>query len=402
MRPELLSNRVKSLKPSPTLQLAAQARELAQQGKDVISMSVGEPDWNTYEPIKNAAIAAIQNNFTRYTEAAGILELRQKIAQVQLDELKINYSPTQVIVGTGAKFIIYLAIQCLIDSGDEVIIPAPYWVSYVSMVELAGGTARVVSCPDSQGFKITAEQLEKAITEKTKALFLCSPNNPTGLFYSESELQAITQVLKKHPQVIVISDDIYNRLVFSGKKLAPHLLHVAPELVDRILVVNGVSKTFAMTGWRIGWGLGPQVLIKSMIDLQSQSTSNTSSISQKAALAALDTDESEIQNALSVLKKRRDQAMKILNQIPLIRAHEPAGAFYIWLDIRNCFGKKYQNQPIVNSRDFAQSLLLNEFVAAVPGLEFGLEGYLRLSFALDEKRMVEALERLQRFIQNLS
>ena len=398
----MLSNRVKSLKPSPTLQLAAQARELAQQGKDVISMSVGEPDWNTYEPIKNAAIDAIKNNFTRYTEAAGILELRQKIAQVQLNELGLNYSPTQVIVGTGAKFIIYLAIQCLINPDDEVIIPAPYWVSYVSMVELAGGIPRVVSCSEAQGFKITAEQLEKAITEKTKALFLCSPNNPTGLYYSEQELTAIAQVLKKHPHVIVISDDIYNRLVFSDQKLAPHLLHVAPELVDRVLVVNGVSKTFAMTGWRIGWGIGPQVLIKSMIDLQSQSTSNTSSISQKAALAALDTDESEIQNALTILKKRRDRAMLILNQIPLIRAHEPSGAFYIWLDIRNCFGKKFKNQALASSRDFAQALLLNEYVAAVPGLEFGLEGYLRLSFALDEARMVEALDRLKRFIENLS
>ena len=398
----MLSNRVKSLKPSPTLQLAAQARELAQQGKDVISMSVGEPDWNTYEPIKNAAIDAIKNNFTRYTEAAGILELRQKIAQVQLNELGLNYSPTQVIVGTGAKFIIYLAIQCLINPDDEVIIPAPYWVSYVSMVELAGGIPRVVSCSEAQGFKITAEQLEKAITEKTKALFLCSPNNPTGLYYSEQELTAIAQVLKKHPHVIVISDDIYNRLVFSDQKLAPHLLHVAPELVDRVLVVNGVSKTFAMTGWRIGWGIGPQVLIKSMIDLQSQSTSNTSSISQKAALAALDTDESEIQNALTILKKRRDRAMQILNQIPLIRAHEPSGAFYIWLDIRNCFGKKFKNQALASSRDFAQALLLNEYVAAVPGLEFGLEGYLRLSFALDEARMVEALDRLKRFIENLS
>lgn len=397
----MLADRVKILKPSPTLQLAALAKELQAQGHKVISMSVGEPDWTTFEYIKDAAKTAIDQNHTKYTENVGLLELREAIARQVEQDFKVTYKPNEVLVSSGAKYSLYLATQCLLNSGDEVILPAPYWVSYAQQVELAGGVPKIVICDESSHFKLTASQLKSAITPKTKMIILCSPSNPTGLMYTREEIKQLAAVLKQNPHVFVLSDDIYNRLVFEGEELAPHLLQEAPELKDRLLIVNGVSKTYAMTGWRIGWAIGPQALIKAMGDLQSQSTSNAASISQKAAIAAVKGGYEDVKKSVVMLKQRLAVAAKELANVNSVKPVFPDGAFYLWLDIRSFMGKNYNNVRIENSRDFSTMLLKDFFVAVVPGLEFGLDGYLRLSIALSEKDIVEAIHRIKSFTEKI-
>lgn len=394
----MLSQRVQILKASPTLQLAAKAKELSAQGKNVISMSVGEPDWSTYEYIKQAAHQSIDQGFTKYTENSGLLELRNLISKQVEDDIQIKYAASEVLVSSGAKFSLYLAIQCMIDPGDEVIIPAPYWVSYSQMVELAGGIPVIVTCEEKDQFKISAEKIKNAITSKTKMFLLCSPNNPTGIMYSEDELKKLSQVLLQNSHVYTLSDDIYNRLVFSDIKVAPHLLKIEPKLKDQFIIVNGVSKTFAMTGWRIGWAIGPQKLIKAMSDLQSQSTSCACSISQKAAIAALNGGYSEVNQSIEVLKNRLKVAQTELNKISELSYEIPHGAFYLWLNIKKIMGKKYKSETIKDGRDFSKYLLEDFFVAVVPGLEFGLEGYLRLSIALSESDIKEAILRIKTFV----
>lgn len=397
----MLSQRALSLKPSPTLQLVAKAKELSAKGHDVISLSVGEPDWPTFQAANDMGIAAIKENFSKYTATNGIPELRQAISDQIRNELNLEYSPNQVTVGTGAKFVLFSAFQMICDEGDEVIIPSPYWVSYPTMVELAQGKSVIVDCGAETQFKITPEALAKAITPKTKVFVFASPSNPTGIAYTAEELKALSVVLLKHPRVVVLTDDIYNHLMFGKRKIAPHILEVAPELKDRTLIVNGVSKSYSMTGWRIGWGVGPLDLIKCIADYQSQSTSSACSISQKAALAALQSSDADIEKANLMLKERLDLALTLLESIPLIKALRPDGAFYIWLDVSQTFGKRHDGQLIQNSRDFASLLLERYFVAAVPGLEFGAEGYLRISFAIESKRMSEALQRLKTMIEQL-
>jgi aspartate aminotransferase len=383
----MLSQKALMLKPSPTLAMAQRARDLAAKGNDVVSLTVGEPDWQTFPAANEAAIQAIQNGFTKYTPVNGIPELRKAIAdQVQL-QFHISYSPEQVCVGSGAKFVIFSALQMLLDPGDEVIIPSPYWVSYPVMVELSGGKPIIAECGEKENFKLTPEILEKHITPKSKILILCSPSNPTGLMYTQDELQKIADVLKKHPHIFVISDDIYNRLVFSGG-IAPHLLTVAPELKERLLIVNGASKTYAMTGWRIGWSLGPQKLIKVMTDYMSQSTSNCSSISQKAALAAIQNCEPEIIKANQTLKEKRDWFFEEIKKIKLFTPSLPDGAFYFWVKIAD--GK-------VDSKKVADTLLDEYYLATVPGIEFGSDGYLRMSFATSKTNLQKAIERLEKF-----
>jgi aspartate aminotransferase len=396
----MISQRAKSLKPSPTLALAAKAKELAAQGKDVISLSVGEPDWDTFECAKAAGIKAIQEGFSKYTPSNGIPELRKAIAAQTNQDLNTNYTADEVTVSTGGKFVIFAALQCAVDPGDEVIIPAPYWVSYPVMVELAGGVPVIAKCDEKVNFKLTAEILQKHITPKTKMLILNSPSNPTGLMYTKEELADIAKVLRDHPKVLILSDDIYNRLVFSGE-LAPHILQVAPELKPRVLVMNGASKTYSMTGWRVGWALGPMEWVKAMNNYQSQSVSQAASMAQKAALAAIESGAPELKKAMTELNARKVRAVKMLSGISGIKASAPDGAFYVWPDIRALLGKTFKGKKLTNSSEFSAALLEDKNVAVVPGVEFGLEGFVRISFALKEARMTEAFDRISAFVAEL-
>lgn len=391
----MLSKRVLALKPSPTLALNAKAKELKSQGQDVISLSVGEPDWDTYPIIKKAGIEAIEKGETKYAPSNGIPALREILAERASHELGVGFKPSQVTVTAGAKFVIFAALQSLLDPGDEVIIPAPYWVSYPPMVELAGGLPVIVECNEATHFKLNAELLEKHITPSTKLLILCSPSNPTGEVYSVEELKEIARVLEKHPHVLVMSDDIYNRLVFDGSEMAPHLLQVAPQLKERVLCINGGSKTYSMTGWRIGWALGPQKLIDAMTNYQSQSVSCAATFTQIAMVQGLLKCDDDNKKSLEELKKRRDLIMRKVSEISGLKMNAPAGAFYAWLDIRHFLGKSLQGVVVEDSKAFAGLLLDKALVAAVPGIEFGLDGYLRLSFALDSRKMTEALDRLR-------
>jgi aspartate aminotransferase len=400
----ILSQRAQLLKPSPTLALANKARELAAQGHDVVNLTVGEPDWPTFEVASRAGIEAIENGFTKYTPAAGIPELRKEIAEKFSKELGVNYTPSQVVVGDGAKFVIYALLQMLINPGDEVLIPSPYWVSYPAMTELAGGAAKVIECGEAEGYKLSPAALKKNISTKTKALILCSPSNPTGLVYSAEELKALAEVIRSAPGLTVISDDIYNKLVFSGEK-APQLLNVAPDLKERVIAVNGASKSFSMTGWRVGWALGPQALMTAVADFLSQSTSNVTTPSQYAVLAALQRGEPELKEAVGKLKARAEAMLVELRRLKWIRAVPPQGAFYFWLDVRAVIGKTFSGKigdvKMKSDKEIAQILLEEFYVALVPGEEFGSPGYLRLSFAADTPTLQKGTARFQQFESQL-
>lgn len=397
----MISNRAKGLKGSPTLALAAKAKELQNEGKDVISLSVGEPDWDTFASIKQAAIRAIEGGQTKYTPTSGTIELRRAIAKKTQDELGLPFTPQQVTVSSGGKYVLFSALQCLINPGDRVIIPSPFWVSYPEMVELAGGLPVIVPCPADSNFKLTPSSLEKSLSLGAKMLILNSPSNPTGEMYTADELKALSDVLLRHPEVVVLSDDIYNKLVFCQPPLAPHILHVCPELTNRTLIINGVSKTYSMTGWRLGWAVGPIDVIQVMDKYQSQSTSCASSISQAATLAALTGGDQELHGALEMLKQRRDFIYGELKTLKGVQVTEPQGAFYIWPNISSFFGKTFRNQKIGGSLDFSRLLLEAESVATVPGSDFGLEGYLRMSFVLEQSRMHQAIDRIKKFISEI-
>ncbi len=396
-----LSKRAQNLKTSPTLFLVAKARELAAQGHDVISLTVGEPDWPTFKAPSDAGIEAIQKGITKYTPASGTIELRKAITEKIKEELGFQYTPKEITVASGAKYIIFAALQMLCSPGDEVIVATPYWVSYPTMIELADGIPHIVECGEFENFKITPEKLEKAINAKTRAFLFCSPSNPTGLQYSAEELRALAEVLRKHPQVAIISDDIYNRLVFDGSKVAPHILQVAPDLRERTVLVNGGSKAYSMTGWRIGWAAGPEKLITAMADYQSQSTGSPSSIAQHALLAALKNSETDIQGVVAKLVSRKKAGLKELATISQFKVSEPQGAFYFWVDIRACLGKTYQDKVVRTSKDFCDILLEKFYVATVPGAECGTEGFMRLSFAVSEETMQRAVARMKDFVGQL-
>jgi aspartate aminotransferase len=397
----MLSTRAQNLKTSPTLFLVAKAKELQAQGHDVISLTVGEPDWPTYKCASEAGIEAIQKNITKYTPANGTMELRKQIAMMFKEEIGITYPPSAVCVGPGAKFVIFAALQMICNPGDEVILSAPYWVSYPTMIELADGKPVIIETGEKENFKITPAALERAITPKTKGFLFCSPSNPTGLMYTKEELKALADVLKKHPQIVIISDDMYNKLTFDGSKMAPHILHVAPELADRTVVVNGGSKAYSMTGWRIGWAAGPEKLLKAMGDYQSQSTGAPSSIAQHAVLAALKGGDADIEATVKMLKHRREMVLNQFKKLPHMKVSPPDGAFYLWVDIKYYLGKKYAGQVIENDKVFADILLNKFFVATVPGTESGTNGYLRLSFAAAEDRIKEAIVRMVKFTSEI-
>lgn len=396
-----LSKRAQNLKTSPTLFLVAKAKELAAQGHDVISLTVGEPDWPTFTSASQAGIEAIEKGMTKYSPASGTVELRKTIAKKLSREIGIEYSEKEITVASGAKFVLFAALQVLMNEGDEIIIPAPYWVSYPTMAELAGAKPVLVECGEEVNFKITASMLEKAINEKTKAFLICSPSNPTGIQYSEQELQELAEVLKKHPDIVIISDDIYNRLTFSGDKVAPHILKVAPELRDRAVLINGGSKTYSMTGWRIGWGSGPQNLITAMADYQSQSTGSPSTIAQYALQKSIEQSETDIEEVVKKLIRRKDLAVQGLQEISSFRVIEPDGAFYLWVDIKSCLGKTLNGRKLESSRDFCDVLLNTYFVSTVPGIESGVEGFMRLSFAVSEEDMQRAIGQMKEMVSVL-
>lgn len=397
----MLSKRTKNLKASPTLALLARARELAAQGHDVVALTVGEPDWGTFPKVASAGIEAIQKGITKYTPANGTAELRKLISEKFKQEFKVDCGLKNVTVANGAKFVIFAALQVLCDEGDEVIIGAPYWVSYPTMIELSGATPRVVQTDVQTQYKLTASLLEKEINQNTKVFLYCSPSNPTGLAYTVEELQAIAEVLRKHPRIIVISDDMYNRLMLNGDFRAPHLLDVAPDLKDRVIAINGGSKAYSMTGWRIGWGVGPELIITAMADYQSQATGAASSISQHAVMTAILTSDDEIVEVNGKLKKRIELAVQEFSQIPGIEAVVPDGAFYLWVDIRSLLGKEFQGQKVVSSKIFCDILLEKFFVSIIPGNECGVEGYVRLSIAASEEQILKAIARIRDFAVQL-
>lgn len=396
-----LAKRAQLLKPSPILMLAARAGELKAAGKNVISLSIGEPDWDTYENIREAAIASIRAGQTKYTPPAGIPELRKAIAEQAAKDLGVSYDFTQVTVSSGAKFVLFAALQAMVNPGDEVILVAPFWASYSTMVELADGTPRIAVCDETVDFKLTPEILLKAITPKTRVILLNSPSNPTGKVYTRDELAALARVFRDHPQIAIISDDIYNRLSFDSK-IAPHLLHVAPELKDRVIVLNGASKSYSMTGWRLGWALGPKEVITAMSNYQSQSVSCPSSTSQYAALEGIRNCDKNVAETVLTLKDRRDYLVAELEKIPGVKVAMPEGAFYLWVDIRTYLGKKLDGKVMYGSAELAAALLDQQLVALVPGVEFGLEGYFRLSYALEKERGKEAIERMKTFLLGLT
>jgi aspartate aminotransferase len=397
----MLSKRAQSLKPSPTLFLVAKAKELQAQGHGVISLTVGEPDWETYPVAAEAGINAIKTGFTKYTAANGMIELRKAITERIKADLGLEYGPNDIAVTSGAKFAIFAALQILCDPQDEVIVHSPYWVSYPAMAELAAATPRIVTCNEESNFKISAEALRKNINDKTKVFLFCSPSNPTGFVYSKDELKKLGNVLKEFPRVAIISDDMYNRLMFDGSNCAPHILQVCPELKERTILINGGSKAYSMTGWRIGWAVGPQKLIQPLGDFASQSTGAPSSIAQAAVLAGLQKAEPNIHETTIVLKQRMIKAMEEFKSVPQFKVFQPQGAFYFWVDVQKALGKSLNGTPIKTSKEFCQVLLEKYFVATVPGEEFGNPGYMRLSFATSTEKMSEAIGRMKKMISEM-
>lgn len=394
----MLSKKAANLKTSPTLALVAKAKDLQSKGHDVISLTVGEPDWPTIPVASEAGVKAIREGFTKYTAASGMMELRQGLSKKIQDEIGIEYKPNEIMVGPGAKFVIFSALQMICDPGDEVIINTPYWVSYPTMIELSGGIPRIVECGEKENYKISAQALEAAITPRTKGFLFCSPSNPTGLMYTKEELREIAEVFRRHPRVVILSDDIYNRLVFDGSRVAPHLLQVAPDLKDRLVAINGGSKAYSMTGWRIGWAAGPAALIKAMGDYQSQATGAPSSISQAAALAAVKDSEKAIAEAVQLLKTRRESGLKALRSVSGFEVGSPDGAFYFWVNIKKVLGRTHKDRKVTDDSVFCDILLNEYFVATVPGVECGSPGYMRLSFACAEADFKRAVERMREMI----
>ena len=397
-----ISDSLNRIKPSATMVITAKATQLKREGKKVIGLSSGEPDFDTPHHVKQAAIDAINSGYTKYTNIEGIPELRQSIVEKFKKDNDLNYDVSNVIVGTGGKQILFNALMSSLNKDDEVIIPAPYWVSYPDMTLLAGGKPIFVDCSSETNFKLTGEALDKVITKNSKWLILNSPSNPTGSCYSLSELEEIANVVRKHENLYVMTDDIYEYIVYDNFKFYT-LAQVAPDLKDRILTVNGVSKSYCMTGWRIGYAAGPSLLIKAMIKIQGQSTSNPSSISQYAALAGISGSKEFLDPCLKAFDERRHFVVDKLNSINGISCILPEGAFYAYPNVSGLIGKKTQNGKILNNdAEIAEWLLESAEVAAVPGVAFGLEPYFRVSYATSLEVLKEAMNRIEKAVLNLS
>lgn len=398
----LISASLSRVKPSPTIAISSKAKELAADGHDIIALSAGEPDFDTPENIRDAAIKAIHAGKTRYTAPDGIPELKQAICDKFLRENHLTYTPSQVSVSSGGKQILYNALMATLDAGDEVVIPAPYWVSYPDMVLLAGGTPVIVECPIEAGFKLTPDALENAITPKTKWLIFNSPSNPTGAGYSWDELKALTDVLMRHPQVHIMTDDMYEHLSYEGFTFCTPA-EVEPGLYERTLTCNGVSKAYAMTGWRIGYAAGPESLISAMRKVQSQSTSCPCSVSQWAAVEALNGPQDYIRDSLSIFQKRRDMVVEQLNSCEGITCPTPDGAFYVYPSIAGCLGKTSSGGKVItDDESFATALLEETGVAVVFGAAFGLSPNFRVSYAEADEVLLDACTRIKTFCGKLS
>jgi aspartate aminotransferase len=396
-----IADALSRIKPSATIVLTQKARDLKAQGKDIISLSVGEPDFDTPDNIKEAAIAAIRRGETKYTPVPGIQPLREAIARKFKRENNLDYKASQVIVGTGGKHVIYNALLATLNTGDEVIIPRPYWVSYPEMVALCGGTPVFVDTTIEQNFKLRGAALEAAITPKTKWVILNSPSNPSGAAYSRSEMKEITDVLVRHPHVWVLTDDMYEHLVYGDFQFVTPA-EVEPSLVDRTLTMNGVSKAYAMTGWRIGYAAGPDQLIKAMDLVQGQQTSGTSSISQWAAVEALEGSQEHLPRFRAAFEERRNLVVSMLNQAKGLKCPMPEGAFYVYPSCADLIGKRTDDGKLIESdEDFVMELLGREGVSAVHGSAFGLGPNFRISYATSNALLEEACSRIQRFCASL-
>jgi len=393
----IVSNSLKRIKPSPTIAVSQKARELKAAGKDVIGLGAGEPDFDTPGNIKKAAIDAINRGETKYTAVDGTPALKKAIVDKFKRENNLDYSTDQISVGTGGKQIIFNAILATVNPGDEVIIPAPYWVSYPDIVLLAGGTPKIVKCSEKSNFKITPDELKKNITKKTKWIIINSPSNPTGSGYTRKELEALGEVLKKNKKVLILSDDIYEHITYDNFEF--FTIAQIKELKDRTLTLNGVSKSYAMTGWRIGYGAGPKDIIKAMAKLQSQSTTNPSSISQAAAVEALNGTQDFIKTRAESFKERRDFVVKYLNSIKGLSCLKPNGAFYVFPNCQKLLGAKTK---LKTDKDFVEKLLEESLVAVVQGSAFGLDGYFRISYATSMDNLKKALERIKSFCESLN
>ena len=390
----MLSDRLSLIKPSPTIAVTTKAAELRAAGHDVIGLGAGEPDFNTPEHIKQAAAEAMAANKTRYTAVDGIPELKQAICEKFQRDNQISCTPAMVTVGTGGKQVLYNALMATVNPGDEVIIPAPYWVSYPDMVLLAEGKPVPVDCPQEVGFKLTAEALEAAITPRTKWLILNSPSNPTGAGYTAEDLLALAEVLRRHPHVYILVDDMYEYLVYGDFKFAT-LAEVAPDLQDRTLTSNGVSKSYCMTGWRIGFATGPQPMIKAMAKIQSQSTSSPNSIAQYAALAALNGPLDFIAENLKAFDRRRQFVVNALNDIDGISCVMPDGAFYVYPNIAGLIGKTAPDGTVIEDDSaFVSYLLESKGIACVQGVAFGLSPHFRISYATSDENLQTAMSRI--------
>ena len=396
----IISDSLKRIKPSPTIAVTQKAKELKAAGKDVIGLGAGEPDFDTPDNIKKAAIDAIQAGDTKYTAVDGTKDLKEAIVKKFKRENNLNYTIDQITVGAGGKHVIYNLMMATLNKGDEVIIPAPYWVSYPDIVLLAGANPIVIECSEEQGFKLSAKDLEAKITNNTKWLILNSPSNPTGACYSEQEIKNLSQVLKRNPHVNILSDDIYEHITYDNFKF--FTIAQIPEIKNKVITMNGVSKSYAMTGWRIGYAAGEKDIIKAIAKIQSQSTTNPSSISQAAAVEALNGKQDFIPVRAKAFQERRDFVVNSLNAIEGISCLKPQGAFYVFPNCKGLIGKKDKSgKKITNDTEFVQSLLENNDVAVVQGSAFGLEGFFRISYATSMEKLEIAMKRIKSFCESL-
>ena len=393
----IISNSLNKIKPSPTIAVSQKARELRAAGKDVIGLGAGEPDFDTPNNIKNAAVRAIRAGETKYTAVDGTLALKKAIVKKFKKENNLKYSIDQITVGAGGKQVLYNTFMATLNKGDEVIIPAPFWVSYPDMVLLAGGKPKIVKCDEKDGFKINAENLRKAITKKTKWLILNSPSNPTGAGYTKNEIKKLSKVLIRHKKIHILSDDIYEHVKYDNFKF--YTIAQIPKLKNRTLTMNGVSKSYAMTGWRIGYAAGPENIIKAIRKIQSQSTSNPSSISQAAAVEALNGTQKFIKKRANSFKARRNFVVNSLNNIRGISCLKPNGAFYVFPNCKKLLGNKTK---LKTDTDFVKKLLEKSNVAVVQGSAFGLDGYFRISYATSMQKLKIAMSRIKSFCENLN
>lgn len=394
----LLSQNISQISPSPTLAITAKAKKMQSEGINVIGFGAGEPDFDTPCNIKEAAKRAIDKGFTKYTPTAGTKELKDAICRKFSRDNQLTYAPEEVLVSCGAKHSIFNVILALCGEGDEVIIPSPYWVSYPEMVKVAGAKTVLMPTGEKSGFKITAKQLEGAVTPKTKLFILNSPSNPTGMVYSESELRALSEVIVNRG-IFCLSDEIYEKLVYGERHVS--IASFGPEIKKRTMVINGMSKVYSMTGWRIGYAAGPKEIIQAMSNLQDHSTSNPTSIAQAASVEALEGPQDELKKMTEEFARRRKYMVERVNSIKGLRAALPGGAFYCWIDISGLLGKRIEGASVSNSMELTEVLLNKAHVAVVPGAVFGDDRYLRLSYATSIENIVEGLNRIENFIKKI-